>query len=192
MNKRIILHMMKLPDPIKTRLCDYDYSRRLLRNGYKSLGFGSFGEVFGRENGQDVIKVGCVNSDGYIPFLRYVGMRSSNPHLPYIKKLEIFDTDPASPYSNPYYVVRMERLSGIADLARDSLTASYDEMGITDLNDLAEPQNLTPKTRAMVYIKRMLIELYEQYAQDIKFGNVLFRDRTLVITDPVSCYIGSG
>lgn len=179
---------MKLPAPIKTDIDCYGQVLRLRQN-YKSLGFGAFGEVFEIDE-HEVLKIGEVDADGYMQFLRYVGLRSANPHFPYVKKIEILDMDLGDPNSNPYYMVRMERLNSINYVEKYDMEHAFDEAGIVDIYDLAEPCRLTPKTRAMVYVKRTLTELFQEYAQDIKWGNVLFRDRTLVITDPVSCYVG--
>jgi len=180
--------MMKLPDAVLGKLDCYFYTRELLRAGYTKIGSGAFGQVFAKEGDAEVIKVGGVNSDGYIQFVQRVGLRSSNPHLPYIRKIEIFDQNPNSPHGDSYYVLRMERLSE----SPKNVSASFalQELGVTALWHLHNPEKISPKTRAANYVKSVLMDLYKHYAADIKWGNVLFRDNTLVITDPVACYIG--
>lgn len=185
---------MQLPDTQINGKTVQQYEDELKARGYKKLGWGSFCSVYARNNEDEVIKVGNdVNGDGYMQFRRFVGLRSSNPHLPYIRSLEIFDNEPGNPYSVPYYVVRMERLQDSykrcdEPVFRDALR----EAGLNDICDLAEPENITAKTRAMLYVKGALAELFRTHCPDIKYANVMLRGSTLVITDPVACYIGDG
>lgn len=184
--------MMKLPDAVANGKSAQEYSLMLTNRGYKRLGWGAFGRAYCHPaNDQEVIKIGNdTNSDGYLQFVKFVGLRSSNPHLPYITSVEIFDNSPGDPFSVPYYVVCMERLqeSGKID-AQPYLRLALEEAGLEDLLDLASPENITAKTRAMLYVKGVLCELFRTHAQDIKYDNVMLRGTTLVITDPVACSI---
>lgn len=186
------LRMMKLPEPRTNGLTIRDFTDQLKDRGYRRIGWGAFASTYARNNEPEVIKVGNdVNADGYLQFLRFVGLRSSNPHLPYVRSIEIFDNAPGDPYSVPYYVVRMERLDESHTLtAEPRLRLAVEMAGLEDLFDLASPGDITAKTRAMLYVKGMLCELFRTHAADIKHTNVMLRGNTLVITDPVACYIG--
>lgn len=179
-------NMMNLPEPKTNGLSVGEYEQHLREQGYTRISFGAFANVFARKNGKEVVKVGNdVNSDGYLQFLRLVGLRSENPHLPYIRSLQIFDNDPGNPYSVPYYVVRMERLEEHAGMYSLALR----EFGIHDISELQEPLNLTARTREALEVKGILAQLFTTHVQDIKSSNVMFRGNTLVVTDPVCCPI---
>lgn len=195
----IIASMMRLPEPQKNGLSVGAYCDSLMKSGYKLLGFGAFARVYHREGEDEIIKVGNdANADGYLQFVRHVGLRSKNPHFPQITSVEIFDNEPGDPYSCIYYVVRMEKLeerpwvrkhfTDHYDRREMILRRAYQEMGIEDLYEIATPcqlSKLTPRSAAMHEVKETLLALYKTHFYDLKFGNVLFRDTTLVITDPV-------
>lgn len=158
--------------------------------GWEKIGSGNFGYAFAK--GDRVVKVGHVNADNYLNYVRMVGLRSNNPHLPYIYSVQVYDMDPDTHNSRPFYVVEMEKLSN----APKSSDAYWRKL-LGAPNPTVLNQNtieyVKPKTGAMKELKKILTHLYNCYSAGYDVGrcfeghvqNILWRGETAVFIDPV-------
>lgn len=132
--------------------------------GYELLGHGCYAAVFAMKSSNNVIKVGSTVSD---PFLLYASCSTlkNNPHFPRIKKLWINE------YLD-YYVCIMESLTS---------KECYDF--------ISEFNNKTFTSADSKEIYKTIQKLLNQYTYtrlDMHLGNVLYRNNTPVIVDPLA------
>lgn len=183
--------------------CSHDEAILIYKDmGYVELGSGNHAVVL--RKGDHVLKIGFVNSDNYIHYVRLVGLRSKNPHFPYITSVELFNNDPSNPLSSPYYVIQMEALDPIPyqddeDNAKRlsdewkrywTENLGHDNAFILDDHTI---EYAKPKTKALVEVRDVLQHLYNCYdaggdiAPSIYSHNVLYRNFSIpVFTDPVA------
>ena len=160
--------------------------------GYEYVDSGRHARVFTK--GDRVVKVGLVNADNYLNYVRMVGLRTHNPHLPFIFSVNLYDQHPDSPESAPYYVVEMEKLAE----GRSKPSYWHERLGVGDPSQLNPYviNSVKPKTDAMKDDVRILKNLYTEFNAVCDIGgadpgdesctaNVMFRGTTAVFTDPV-------
>jgi hypothetical protein len=193
--------------PNKAEVKYWEY-RDFLSNetGMKVLGEGGFAIVFELTKSNRVLKIGELNQDAYIEFVRQIGLNTKNKHLPKITKVEVWDSDNDDPYSSPYYTVEMERLLTKDQLVR-RLSGRMDMMECYNLVDeyyrklgIEQPQDFSdcnidlvqPRTEDLKEVKNILKNLYDNgAAADLNDRNIMWRinSRTkefnMVFTDPV-------
>lgn len=159
-----------------------DIVKALKAAGYKLLGAGVFGEVYGSEKHNNVVKLGKrgkADSDGYVAFAQRVHAgqygrdegRARSPSLP-----KIFHFKRRS----SWYVAVLEKLTpleGETEAERNSL--------LLIVQGTAEaPKNLPRYATAAAELVRDISR--EGWSVDMHAGNFLMRGKTVVITDPLA------
>jgi hypothetical protein len=200
---------MILPAPIKTDLNEKQFIETIDKK-YTFLAEGGYAIVYLDDATDTVIKVGSVNRDHYLQFVSRVGINSANVHLPKIYSVKIFDTDPESPDTNPYYMVRMERLTPTYDLnyllktrldidyggASEKTDHYFLDRGMPYLANSFAACNIgetIPWTSDLLEVRDILLELYNTGSiSDLHHNNIMWRydseqevNFDAVFTDPV-------
>lgn len=198
--------MKRLP---KFKYTDIDMESYLCKTAEtcKFLDEGSFGIVFEQDE-KTVIKVGAVNADNYISFIKCVGKNTANIHLPKIQDFTIYDPDFCSPFSVPYYSIKMEKLLNIKELVNElmyrygtecdvvsrMLDQYFEDRGLSGIESLLPGyiEETVPYTPDMLEVRDILLQLYEQGANpDLNDRNIMWRYDSetghfdAVIIDPV-------
>jgi hypothetical protein len=153
----------------------------LQSKGYEQLGSGKFANVFLRKSRpNEVIKLFGTNDEAYESYIDFIMKHQDNPHFPkVIGKPMLITPD--------YYAVKLERLEhydvkkeGIL-LQRQISAYVEDDRHISDFKDYLDA---FPKFKeALDLLKEFNDEASYEY--DIHSGNIMWRGRTLVLTDPL-------
>ena len=191
----------KLPAALPTKLERWNYMQVLERDGYEQIGCGSFADVYSKRKLNTVLKIGRVNGDSYMRYVERIGLMSANVHFPKIHSVTIYDTDMGDPYSDPYYVVEMEKLHSLDQAARVAkIEYAFEErqkivksLGIHDIYDLSPSwiDNVFSPSGDFTEAVQTLKFLYDSGAGcDVTDRNVMYRVSAnkkidLVLTDPV-------
>ena len=162
----------------------------LVTLGWEPIGAGNHAEAFTK--GDRVVKIGRVNADNYMNYVRMIGLRTHNPHLPYIYSVQVFDMEPDTENSNPFYVVEMEKLDGVTRESDHSYWRKLLDAGNPSVLNQYQIEKVEPKTGAMEEVKKILLHLYNCYdarydvrCYDGYTSNVMWRGDTAVFIDPV-------
>lgn len=157
----------------------------LTKAGYQKLGDGSYASVFGRPDKNYVLKLFDAEDKAYVAFYNLV-KNQNNKHFPKFKGQMMR-------IAAEYYAVRMERLQPmpkrlygyssyiIAYTIEDYVegdTASAEQIDIIKVLREKQPDFLP----ACEYVKE---NLKGQYYLDFHTNNMMMRNETIVITDPV-------
>ena len=158
------------------------FTTYLQRHGFTMLGDGNFGVVYEKPGYPWVFKV-FKGDPAYLYFVRYCKMHSGNQNLPQFKgNLIRINVDT--------YAIRTEKLDKAApdEIKPLEKMASYLKMmrywGDTNISSSAVT-TLQELSQQYPGIYSILDELSKQYVLDIHQGNVMRRDSTLVLTDPI-------
>jgi len=173
---------MKLPKIHKEHLEREDFVKMLRSKGYRHLSSGAFASVYAKKGEKHVIKIGRVDEDGYIDYVKK--MDSRNPFFPKIRNIKIFrDSD-----KDKWYAIKMERLIPYHKVRSNDLER---KLGIAyqGIDMLDSPADImTPNKHFRKFLK-VLDKLYDNHNSDIHEGNIMFRKRgrghQLVVTDPI-------
>lgn len=182
------MNLMPFPETIKTEMSVGEYANYLIKSGFEKIGFGAFGAVYAAPNDDMVVKVGRLNEDGYLTFVRAIGLESANSHFPRIYDVQVFDPDPTNPQSVPYYTVMMERLEANPQGGYEVMDKALEDMGVKDLMDLSYRLQFVDKSKPeTAEVVEVLDYLYTEknLTADVSWKNVMWRGTTPVITDPV-------
>lgn len=182
---------MEFPEVQKCNGSMYSAMRALRVLGWKKIGKGNFGDAFAK--GDRVVKVGRVNADNYMNYVRMVGLRSSNPHLPHIFSVQVFDMKPDTVNSDPFYVIEMEKLDGVTRESNHEYWRKLLDANNPSVLNQYQIEKVKAKTGAMKEVKKILTHLYNCYdaRYDVRCfdggytSNVLWRGATAVFIDPV-------
>lgn len=148
----------------------YDGRVRTLfaRHGFKPLGRGHYGKVFGSDSYQYTIKVWSDRDSGYNNYLRFCLKNQNNPYVPKIKGR------PTKIANTGYNFIRLERLYPIStDKFNQFLRHTYSKVLEGTLID----KDL-----------KVLIDFINTFEDDdLHSGNVMARSNgQIVITDPLA------
>lgn len=150
----------------------------LTSKGYEELGSGKFANVFLRKSRpNEVIKLFGTNDAAYESYLDFIMKHQDNPHFPkVIGKPMLITTD--------YYAVKLERLEpydvkkeGIL-LQRQISAYLEDDRHISNFKDYLDA---FPKFKEALD----LLKEFNEHIYDIHSGNIMWRGKTLVLTDPI-------
>lgn len=162
----------------------------LLRQGWKRLGKGAYAMVFEHPKFPYVFKI-FYNDPDYFQYFNWARQHQSNPHVPKIKGKYI-------KINEKTYAVRMEKLDHLPSFdtaiekyidpelqSKTKLDISYyrnvDKLSLyTNLSFLK--QNFPDLYEVLNYVKSN----FQLISQDLHGGNIMLRDDTIVITDPVA------
>lgn len=162
----------------------------LVRQGWKRIGKGAYGLVYEHPNFPYIFKI-FYNDPDYFKYFNWATQHQNNPHVPKIKGKYIKINDKT-------YAVRMEKLEPLPSIdvaiekyidpdlqSKSKLNMSYysniDKLSIyTNLPFLKE--NFPDLYDVINYVKTN----FSLMSQDFHGGNVMLRDDTIVITDPVA------
>ena len=166
---------------------------------------GSFGAVYDLDNKNRVLKIGRVDDDHYMQWVRAVGLNNSNPNLPRIYSAKVFDIARMNPYSEAYYEVIMEKLLSYNEAvdrlidreqgyvnAEAKLQSYWTARNIeeyTDFND-CDIEDTNPNCKYLIEVRNMLRKMYAHgFTADVVERNVMWRFRgskfDAVFTDPI-------
>ena len=152
----------------------------LTNNGFTPLGLGQAGVAFTHPTYPWVFKI-FTHDQGYQRFISYALRHQNNPHIPKLKG-NLMRINPTT------YVIRIEKLD------RCPLQQGTDSMKILSrLGDLEDIQMLTPdeieilnsETPGMLEIITDLAKEFPTHILDLHRQNILGRNGTLVLTDPL-------
>ncbi len=191
-----------------TKFDDFNKYLRYLENreDLEFINNGSFGTVYDIKNRNRVLKVGLVNSDNYINYLRYIGLSTQNPNLPRLESIKLYDSDSLSPMSNFFYEVVMEKLlssdqaikkltkMGLSrDRAIEKICSYWQDRGVEEYWNFNawEIQNCFPTDVNLLEIKQILCKMYNRLGADSDLceSNIMWRIENgnvdAVFTDPI-------
>jgi len=171
---------------------DWRGAAKILQNsGWTTLGSGTFGDVYGHAGKPYVLKLFSYTDRAY---LKYVSVCTSNanPHFPKFRGRPIKVTD-------FYYAIRMEPLKSYHQHCNGSnridLRSIWDYLKYTwcrDENNEVGTQvqylymhQLEETQPGILAACDILIKNFNSGQFDIHAANVMFRNDTLVFTDPV-------
>ncbi len=164
--------------------------RELLDQGWSRLGKGAYGIVYEHPNFPYVFKI-FYNDPDYFKYFNWAKEHQNNPHVPKIKGKYIKINDKT-------YAVRMEKLEPLPSF--DTVLEKYIDPDLQSktkikINYYRNIDKL-PLFTNLPYLKQNFPELYEVInyitsnftllSQDLHGGNVMLRDETIVLTDPVA------
>lgn len=156
----------------------------LTSRGYEQLGSGTFANVFQRKSRpNEVIKLFSTSDDAYEAYIKFIMKNQGNPHFPRIigKPMEI---------TPDYYAVKLEKLEPVSE--RDGLGKLISEL-YTFMIEYSTPESLEtyfdafPKFREASEKLREFMENNSEHGWDwdLHEGNLMWRGKTLVLTDPI-------
>ena len=159
---------------------------KLLYNGFKKIGNGKFGKVFGHPNLNYIIKI-FRKDDGYINFYKLAIQHQDNPHFPKFRgKLIKIDEN--------LFAIRMEKLSKI-NLYNDENYYEYQFIEFYLYDGKTRDQFLPkfkmtitekfPELKTALDIIKNLKNLNKNYAIDLHGENLMMRGDCPVIIDPL-------
>lgn len=157
-----------------------DYKTILGTKGWKSLGSGSYGDVYGKPGVDYVLKVFNADDHAYRDYLDLIA-RYDNPHFPVIKGKLVKITP-------QIYAVRLEKLSPYRRISIDGLGLSYIiqlylRFGDVSTSAIADAFDAYPRLRECLDLIRVNLS---NHSMDVNPENVMMRGDELVITDPAS------
>lgn len=154
---------------------------KLHNAGYKFLGDGVYASAFQRKSRpNEIIKLFKSSDEAYMHYLEFVLENQSNPHFPKIfgKPMEI---------TPDYYVVKMEKLDPVGKSFDrkffNGIEHYLDGFVISDSYIEAYLDSHPSFKEALDKLAEFKKETY--YDWDFHSGNVMWRNNTLVIIDPV-------
>lgn len=166
-----------------TRPSFYEEAIEVLeRAGYKKLGSGVYGTAFQRKSRpNEIIKLFSQNDEAYMAYVEFILENQDNPHFPKIigKPMEI---------TSDYYAVKMEKLEPVS---RDT----FDRKFYNGLEQYLNGYDVTDSfTEAYIDAHPKFKEALDKlsnfknqthYEWDFHAGNIMWRNKTLVILDPL-------
>lgn len=162
----------------------------LNKQGWKRIGKGAYGIVYEHPNFSYVFKI-FYNDPAYFTYFNWAKQHQSNKHVPKIKGKYI-------KINSKTYAVRMEKLKPFP--SDDSVLEKYIDPDLQSKNKIKidyyrNIDKLVLFTN-LPYLKEYFPELYEVIgyiknnfsllSQDLHSGNIMLRNDTIVITDPVA------
>lgn len=162
----------------------------LARQGWKRIGKGAYGVVYEHPSFPYVFKIFYDDPD-YFKYFNWAKQHQDNPHVPKIKGKYI-------KINNKTYAVRMEKLEPLTSVdttikkyvdpnlqAKSKLNIShYDNIDKLSLYSNLEflKENFPDLYDVINYVKTN----FPLISQDLHGGNIMLRNDTIVITDPVA------
>lgn len=168
-----------LPDAVK------EY---LISNGYEELGAGIYSVVFGRPGDNIVIKVGqdTPEEDPWVDYVEWLRGYQNNPHFPRVGKIKWF-TDKRG---RKFYLVAIERLAhdrsaySVGEKLRSMDDWVKSGAKVKDLERFYKDWRSWNKQLVQAFID--LRRKFPDYTIDFHQGNIMYRGKTEVLTDPLS------
>lgn len=142
---------------------------QLISENYLILGYGAYSVVFKDKYDNKTVKVGSTLSDPWLLYAQRV-KGSCNPHFPRIYNIKVFE-------GQDYYVANTEILSSIDD--------EYDAYSSFVAN-IRNNSGFTSHLRYATYVLNELLKKFEYTKLDLHRGNIMLRDKTLVLNDPIA------
>lgn len=152
------------------------------KHGFNILGSGALGIAFEKPNYPWVFKM-FFDDEGYLYYYNYARSHQNNPHVPKTKGGPLKLTDDS--HNGKLYLVRIEKLTPLPN------DAPFTDPAIHEIINLEYPDSLTPDIEEIIASKYPLIIpilkdiLNSGFAIDLHTGNIMMRDNTPVITDPL-------
>ena len=175
-----------------------DWQKKLADLGFSILGQGFFGMVFSNPSLPYVLKIFTARDHAYVVWLKYCLSHRDNPHVPKFRGKMIR-------LSGDVYAVRMEKLTADADqsywvvvLADAVLRAIEHKSDLENVirayyyNEdivLAKLQELEQEFPELLATLETVVTIYQKgqsLGHDVHPGNIMYRGRIPVITDPLS------
>lgn len=153
----------------------------LVKAGYKKLGAGANGSVWQGQDKDYVLKVFSSKDQAYLAFIEYA-QKNPNPHLPKFFKKPVKVTDGV-------YAIRTELLTHsyfrtISNYIEEYLVhRAY--RTIDPPSDVMEYMNANPLLKEACDGIAQLAKSNYKFMIDMHSNNIMSRDGTIVITDPI-------
>jgi hypothetical protein len=163
--------------------------------GWKVIGSGGYASVLGHKDRNYVLKLFVADDNAYISFVKLALKNQDNPHFPKFHH-GLINVAPG------YKAIRMEKLKPYnGDVLRDKMDeliykiCDYFDLHPKKLHKDAidklikkfsadQPKVITPELmKAIILISRIIVK--KSFDNDLNTGNIMWRDRTIVITDPM-------
>jgi hypothetical protein len=162
----------------------------LINQGWKRLGKGSYGLVYEHPSFPYIFKIFYDDPD-YFKYFNWARQRQNNPHVPKIKGKYI-------KINNKTYAVRMEKLeplSSFNSVLKQYIDPELQSKSRLDISNYDDIDKLSLYSN-LKFLKENFPDLYDiihyvtanfpLMSQDLHGGNIMLRDDTIVITDPVA------
>jgi len=169
-----------------------EFSNYMQQQGFQILGSGMLGLAFEKPGYPWVFKI-FHDDMGYLHYFNYAKQNQNNPHVPRTKGGALkLTTDPAS---GTLYLVRIEKLSPLPDNMKQlpiiqAITSI--EWGADDMKEKIKINKLQSKTVEQIihnYSPQLLSVIKacnnSGYNTDFHSGNIMMRNNTIVISDPL-------
>lgn len=169
----------KLPERIKPQGTLDEFLTKLKALGYRFLDGGLFSDAYVKD---DVVVKVARNDPGYDTFLEYALAYQDNPYFPTIFKVDVYkEVETYFANSENVTVVTMERLKSVENTKvgfRVSDKVEDDALGLSKI-----PYRKNPDYIEAMKVLRALKKQVKRI--DLHSGNIMYRGKQLVITDPV-------
>ncbi len=179
---------------LKTKHRRGKFVDQLEKKGAQYLGSGLYAEVYQLPKSKNVVKV-FSHDVAYLEYLTTITKYQQNPFFPRIKKIVTY----TATKKHKYTVVEMEALQerdndrtwNLCGNLEDTLCSVDDEddssrhgieWGVKKMSRMFK----TAKKKHLREVVTIMSDLFRMHGSDLHTGNVLFRGKQLVITDPVA------
>lgn len=150
-----------------------ELSALMAKNGYKEIGAGEYGAVYGNDRLNQVIKI--YNDECYEAFVKLCKSRPGDPHLPKFRGNSVR-------LRNGARMIRLERLTPAKEATISQVHLLY---SIAQRPEEKEMWGLEGEKGSMVETLEALIAGMPTMCRvDLNAGNIMMRGQTAVIIDP--------
>jgi hypothetical protein len=166
----------------KTTLTSTSFQERLKGRGAKRLAGGAYASVFKKPKAKTVIKV-ARGDRAYTAYVKAILNHQDNPFFPKITKATEYRTG-----RERYLVVELEKLKpgrgylwDICSTIRSACQEPF-EAGVQQLTTRFN----TKEKHHLEVMHKVLNKLWDKYCIDMHNGNIMFRGKQVVVTDPAA------
>lgn len=176
-----------LPDFLAPKGTYEEFQTKMENNGYRVIGSGLFATVWGKKgDNSHVIKV-AVDDPGYEEYLQYVLANQENPYFPRVFDVKRFEDVRTSWGKNNLTVVSMELLQAGQRKTKQAFGLQITRALNPYDAKLAERAKAKFKTKHEKQLLAVMNRMRESRSWlDLHDGNIMYRDKQLVIIDPAT------
>lgn len=151
-----------------------DAGDKLAQAGYRSIGFGSYSEIFSKPGDPWVLKLFDADDSAFLAFIDF-SRHCRSPHFPVYKGKPLRITD-------AYYAIRMEKLTDVQCHWWRYLKAYFngETDGYSPADDYMKAHPSFKKA-----CDALMQDMLHDFDPDIKPANIMQRNGTLVLVDPI-------
>lgn len=185
----------------RTVLSKNDYvSKHITSQGFLQIDYGCYSTVYGKRNVPYVYKVSresiSLQSDGWLTYLRRIGLNAENPFFPKVYEFELFAFKDCFGYTHYYYVAKVERLVKYGKANRSQRQKFYNSVGISDYSEIrykyiefARSRKVHPHVKEISRIFTNMFVKARTVTPDMHHNNVMLRkvqgsNYEIVMNDP--------